>query len=116
MFDGHKTPEAHYVPFYATYVFRTTLSYRSVRHAVLPCEGELTQNTDENVRFLKFVSSLSGKTKSNVVMISRDNCNLNRSFGKAMDISLSGCASHFFRLGVEKLIAGEEYAVHQVQQ
>lgn len=94
MFDGHTTLETHYVTVFATYPSGTTLGYGYVCLALSPLEDETTQDSDEHIRLSKCLLSVFGKGESNVVLLFGDNCSLNRSITKELDIPLLGCASH----------------------
>lgn len=45
--SGYKTPEAHYVSYFASYPFKTSLGYSSVFLTLSPLKYEMNQDTNE---------------------------------------------------------------------
>ena len=51
--------------------------------------------------------TLYGKNNSNVMCLIGDNCSVNQSIARTMDVPLIGCASHKFNLAVRKWMEGQ---------
>ena len=48
-----------------------------------------------------------GKNKTNVICLVGDNCSVNQSIARTMEVSLIGCASHKLNLAVKKWIENQ---------
>jgi hypothetical protein len=53
------------------------------------------------------ILTLYGKNDSNVICLVGDNCSVNQSIARTMDVPLIGCASHKFNLAVRKWMEGQ---------
>jgi hypothetical protein len=48
-----------------------------------------------------------GKTRTNVICLVGDNCTVNQSIARTMEVPLIGCASHKFDLAIGRWIKGQ---------
>lgn len=111
VFDGHTTPDAHYVGVFATFPSQNAHGFEVVCLALSPMEDETRQTADEHISFLSYVLGNFGKSFENVIALVGDNCATNQSIGTKLKKPLIGCVSHRFQLSVREVIAEDEDAV-----
>ena len=58
----------------------------------------------DHLRHINRILDGYGKTRTNVICLAGDNCTVNQSIARTMEVPLIGCASHKFNLAVRRWI------------
>ena len=101
--DGWTSGSTHFVGNFASYS-KEYLSVGKNLLAFIPLANESCFGTQEHYDFLVFTLSVFKKDLSNIVTITGDNAEVNKSFGNKCQLPLIGCASHKFNLAVSSIL------------
>jgi BED zinc finger len=111
IFDGWTEGTDHYIGIWASYnktvgcedgkehPVQTLLSIRP-----LLADGIEGMTAQDHLSHINRILDGYGKNKTNVVCLVGDNCNVNQSIARTMEVPLIGCGSHKFNLAVRKWI------------
>lgn len=111
IFDGWTEGTDHYIGIWASYntadgsddgkehPVQTLLSIRP-----LLADGIEGMTAQDHLSHISRVLDGYGKEKANVICLVGDNCNVNQSIARTMEVPLIGCGSHKFNLAVRKWI------------
>jgi hypothetical protein len=100
--DGTST---HYIGIFAGYTDPATDKYKETLLAIQPMLKEDDLGADSHIELLESTLELYDFPKENVVCLVGDNCSVNKSISKKMDIPLIGCFNHKLTLAVTEYIA-----------
>lgn len=114
-FDGWSGGDTHYVSIFAAFPATNANGYVSYMLACSPMENETALTASEHYEFLSFVLGLFNKSLVNVVAITGDNCNTNRSLARLGGLNFVGCASHRFNLAVKDILKRYEHSIGMIQ-
>ncbi|KAE9014157.1 hypothetical protein PR003_g12305 [Phytophthora rubi] len=111
MFDGWSHGTMHFVSVYALYVVGGRLQRTLL--ALSPLD-QGSQDAAAHIELFRNVLAVYKKTVDMVQYIVADNCNINRSIDTKLGIPLVGCASHRFKLAVNKFVTEHELLLQKV--
>lgn len=117
VFDGWSSGGTHHVGLFATFPVSNEncdLKYNRVLLSFSPLLDEQHLDANEHVEFVKFHLGVFKKSTGNVVSLTGDNCNLNKSISNALNIPLVGCASNRFNLAVPDILKDYEELISKV--
>ena len=111
IFDGWTEGTDHYIGIWASYN-KTDRSEDGKEHPVqtllsirpLLADGINGMTAQDHLSHINRILDGYGKNKTNVVCLVGDNCNVNQSIARTMEVPLIGCGSHKFNLAVRKWI------------
>ena len=114
IFDGWTEGTDHYIGVWVSYN-RIDGSHDGKEHAVqtllsirpLLADGIESLTAQDHICHINRILTLYGKNNSNVMCLIGDNCSVNQSIARTMDVPLIGCASHKFNLAVRKWMEGQ---------
>ena len=118
MFDGWTEGSEHYIGLTASYISLpacddddkdTTAGHEVITQALLSMRPLLVDEVEgmtakDHLIHLSKVLGTYGKVKEDVLCMIGDNCSVNRSMSRIMDVPLLGCGSHKFNLAVRRWI------------
>lgn len=100
---------------YVTFPSHTALGFISVPLAFSSLQNEETESTKERVSLINFILSLFlGKSTDIIVALVGYNCSTNKYVASLSGVSLVGCASNHFNLGVKDIIFAQRTEIHSV--
>ncbi|KAE9319434.1 hypothetical protein PF008_g18272 [Phytophthora fragariae] len=111
MFDGWSHGTMHFVSVFALYVVGGRLQRTLL--ALSPLD-QGSQDAAAHIELFRNVLAVYNKTVDMVQFIVADNCNINRSIDTKLSIPLFGCASHRFKLAVNKFVTEHELLLQKV--
>jgi hypothetical protein len=114
IFDGWTEGTDHYIGVWVSYN-RIDGSHDGKEHTVqtllsirpLLADGIEGLRAQDHLSHINRILTLYGKNESNVICLVGDNCTVNQSIARTMDVPLIGCASHKFNLAVRKWMDGQ---------
>ena len=115
VFDGWTEGTDHYIGIWASYNVVTDGTHDSKEHPVqtllsirpLLADGIKGMTAQDHLRHINRILDGYGKTRTNVICLAGDNCTVNQSIARTMEVPLIGCASHKFNLDVQQWIKGQ---------
>ena len=114
VFDGWTEGTDHYIGIWASYnttdgsddgkehPIQTLLSIRP-----LLADGIEGMTAQDHLCHINRILEGYGKNKTNVICLVGDNCTVNQSIARTMEVPLIGCGSHKFNLAVRRWIEGQ---------
>ena len=114
--DGWDSGEGHYVAIFATWPVDNKEGYDTAILAFSPLSNEEKADADEHIDFINFTLDVFSKTISNVVAIVGDNCAVNKSIAKKLDVGFVGCASHRYNLAVCDILKDNDRIISLVRE
>ena len=111
VFDGWSEGTQHYVGVAAAYIktidgkevpMQTMLSMQP-----LLSHGIQGMRAKDHLEHLSRILELYGKTCADILCLVGDNCSVNQSMARTLNVPLIGCASHKFNLAVKRWIASQ---------
>ena len=114
IFDGWTEGTDHYIGVWASYNV-TDASHDGKEHPVttllsirpLLADGVEGMTAKDHLCHLTRVLEGYGKNKTNVICLVGDNCSVNQSIARTMEVPLIGCASHKLNLAVRRWIENQ---------
>jgi hypothetical protein len=112
VFDGWSEGTQHYIGVAASYIKKVDDTEVSVQTMLsmrpLLADGVKGMRAVDHIDHLTRVLESYGKNEKNVVCLVGDNCAVNQSMARIMNVPLLGCASHKFNLAVRRWISEQE--------
>ena len=111
VFDGWTEGTQHYIGVAAAYL--TVVDGKEVTKQTmlsmkpLLADGVHGMRAVDHIEHLEKVLESYGKTMDNILCLVGDNCSVNKSMARILDVPLIGCASHKFNLAVREWIANQ---------
>jgi hypothetical protein len=111
IFDGWTDGTDHYIGIWASYNV-TDGTHDGKEHPVqtllsirpLLADGIEGMTAHDHLRHITRILDGYGKTSAHVICLVGDNCSVNQSIARTMEVPLIGCASHKFNLAVRRWI------------
>ena len=77
-------------------------------------EYEESQNADAHRKYIDYALNLFNRSFENVVAITGDNCSVNRSIARKLEIKFVGCASRRYNLALKDLFVPKSACIEKV--
>ena len=103
VFDGWSENQTQIVGIFATFPGDTDVGYSKLLLGFSPFEHEDFLNAYGHVEDIDYVLNLFNGSFEKIVGISRDNCSVNRSIARKLEIKFVGYASHRYNLALKDL-------------
>ena len=81
-----------------------------------PFLNELSEDADTYISELKYVLGVFDRSFKNVLSLTADSCNTNKSIAKRLGLNFVRCASHRFDLAVKEFVAKEGRIIKKVNE
>lgn len=104
LFDGWSLQSTHHVCVFVTFPTKINDRINLILLAFSPLEDESRLTAQEHERFMEFVLQNVHKTWDNVVCFVGDNCSINKSLAKRLEIPMICCHGHRFNLALQDLL------------
>ncbi|CAI9721547.1 XP_014786661.1PREDICTED: uncharacterized protein LOC106880990 [Octopus vulgaris] len=112
--DGWTKGLMHFTGLFASCSYNYQNDYCTVLLAFLPMVSETSFAASDYVEFIENVLSIYNKNLENVVAITGDNTEVNKSVANLCRISLIRCASHKFNLAVSAYLDKQEVLLDKI--
>ncbi|CAI9724206.1 XP_036367828.1uncharacterized protein LOC118767407 [Octopus vulgaris] len=112
--DDWTKGSTHFIGLFASYSRKYQNYYCTVLLAFSPMVSEKSITTSYYVEFIEYVLSVYNKNLENVVAITGDNTEVNKSIANLCRVSLIGCASHKFNLAVSTYLEKQELLLDKI--
>jgi len=116
VFDGWSSGSTHYVGIFATFPAENERKYEKVLIGFSPLEDETNQTAHNHCDLIRFVLNVFGKSVSNVIALTGDNCNTNKAIANQLGVGFIGCASHRFNIFVKQMILQETNLIESIRE
>ena len=114
VFDTWTQGTTKYTAVFSSSYADTSKGYETYLLGFSPFLNELSEDADTYITFLKYVLGIFDKSFKNVLSLTADNCNTNKSIAKKLGLKFVGCASHRFDLALKEFIVKEERIIKKV--
>lgn len=112
--DGWTKRSTHFIGLFASYPCNNQNGYCTVLLAFSPMVSETSFTASDHVEFIEYVLSVYNKNLENVVAITGDNAEVNKSIANLCKMPLIGCASHKFNLAVSAYLNNQEVLLDKI--
>ncbi|XP_036367828.1 uncharacterized protein LOC118767407 [Octopus sinensis] len=112
--DGWTKGSTHFIGLFASYSCNYQNDYCTVLLAFSPMVSETSITASDYVEFIEYVLSVYNKNLENVVAITGDNTEVNKSIANLCRIPLIGCAFHKFNLAVSAYLDKQEVLLNKI--
>lgn len=102
--DGWDSGNGRFFALFISFPSGTCDGFQTRFLAFSPLENDEKPNAGEHISFIEFNLGVFGKDVSNVVAIAGDNCSLNKSIAKKLNVKFFGCSSPRYNIAMKDLL------------